>query len=129
MGAQFIQQSPGDLFDLWPFRCRTEDQELAIWFDAADPVAGETYDQPAAADQAKIGFGSPTDIQPLGRLSANMTAMSVTVSEVDIDTGRFVGSFSASWSNQGGNYGELDDRRDRRLALNRPSSHTRESPR
>lgn len=109
IGNQFLHQTPAGLFELWQFRCRTEDQELAVWFDLTDPIAGETYEQPAAGDQFNIGLGSPYDIQPLGRLTANLSEMTLSVTEVDPETGRLVGSFRAAWSEDDSNdFGELD---------------------
>lgn len=109
IGDQFLHQHPANLFWQWAVRCRTDDQNIQLWFDLIDPVPGTTYTQPAAGDGQKVALGDPYDVQPLGYLSTNLEEMSITVEEADNETRKIKASFRAKWSDDGnGKYGEIE---------------------
>lgn len=109
VGNQFLYQQPGGLFDLWTVRCRTADGTINLWLDIGNPEAGTTKTQPEAGDAFNVALGDPYDIQPINRLAPNLAEMSLTIDEVDTVEPTLVGSFSASWDDDGsGKYGFID---------------------
>lgn len=109
IGTQFLYQTPGDLFELWQFRCRNEEGDIQVWFDLSDPIAGENYEQPMAGDKFSVSLGNINDIQPLGRLTPNLTEMTLSISQVDSATQSLSGSFRAAWSeDDADDFGEIE---------------------
>ena len=104
-----MYQYPIAYFQFWTARCRTADQSIQLWLDIANPEVGTvTLTGPTADASFDIKVGNPYDISPPGRISANMSEMSLTIDAVDPDTLTLAGSFSASWTDDGsGKYAEI----------------------